>query len=243
MKAMILAAGLGTRLRPLTNDRPKALVELNGTSLLEHNLKRLASFGIQEFFINVHHFADKVEDYLKSNDNFGLKINISDERDMLLETGGGLKKVFHEHKLSEPLLVYNTDIITDLDIGQFIEQHLNSGADASLSVKNRKSSRYLLFDSSMQLGGWKHEEKDIFRWRKEELNNYKKLAFSGIHIIGPKFSDKFQKEDKFSVIETYLNNNDLNINGIEHHSVRFIDAGKHETLQAAGELMKQTKTR
>ena len=151
MKAMILAAGLGTRLRPLTNDRPKALVELNGISLLEHNLRRLSHFGIKEFFINVHHFADKVEAYLKSNNNFGLKIHISDEREMLLETGGGLKKVFHEHKLSEPLLVYNTDIITDLDIGEFIDNHLKSGADASLSVKTRTSSRYLLFDKNMQL--------------------------------------------------------------------------------------------
>lgn len=235
---MILAAGLGTRLRPLTNDRPKALVELNGMTLLEFTLRRLAFFGIDTFYINVHHFADKVESFLKSKNNFGYNIIISDERDGLLETGGGIKKVITEHQLQEDLLVYNTDIISDLDLSQFISIHKASGADASLSVKQRTSSRYLLFDNNNDLLGWKHEAKKLYKWRKSSDERYRTLAFSGIHIIGPKFIGAFQHEDKFSIIETYLNNKELLIKGIEHTNNQFVDAGKHETLPAAEALMK-----
>ena len=235
---MILAAGLGTRLRPLTNDRPKALVELNGITLLEFTLRRLAFFGIDTFYINVHHFADKVEAFLKSKNNFGYNIIISDERDGLLETGGGIKKVFTEHQIQEDLLVYNTDIISDLDLSKFISIHKAFGADASLSVKQRTSSRYLLFDNNNDLVGWKHEAKKLYKWRKSSEEIYRTLAFSGIHIIGPKFIGAFQHEDKFSIIETYLNNKELLIKGIEHTDNQFVDAGKHETLSAAEALMK-----
>lgn len=235
---MILAAGLGTRLRPLTNDRPKALVELNGITLLEFTIRRLALFGIDTFYINVHHFADKVESFLKSKNNFGYNIIISDERAGLLETGGGIKKVFTEHDLQEDLLVYNTDIISDLDLSQFISNHKASGADASLSVKNRTSSRYLLFDENNDLIGWNHDAKKLYKWRKSPPGTYRTLAFSGIHIIGARFAGTFQKDDKFSIIETYLNNEELIIKGIEHTNNQFVDAGKHETLSAAEALMK-----
>lgn len=235
---MILAAGLGTRLRPLTNDRPKALVELNGITLLEFSIRRLAFFGIDTFYINVHHFADKVEAFLKSKNNFGFNIIISDERDGLLETGGGIKKVFNEHNIKEDLLVYNTDIISDLDLSQFISIHKNSGADASLSVKQRTSSRYLLFNENNELLGWKHEVKNLYKWRKPADDILRSLAFSGIHIIGPKFAVAFQKEEKFSIIDTYLKNKELLIQGIEHSKNQFVDAGKHETLLAAEDLMK-----
>jgi MurNAc alpha-1-phosphate uridylyltransferase len=239
MNAMILAAGLGTRLRPLTNDRPKALVELNGITLLEFTIRRLAYFGIDTFYINVHHFADKVESFLESKENFGKNIFISDERSALLETGGGIKKVFKDHKLKGDLLVYNTDIISDLNIHEFIQEHKQSDADASLSVKKRNSSRHLLFDNNNELIGWKHNIKNEFKWRKSPAETFTSLAFSGIHIIGENFLHAFQTEDKFSIIDTYLNDSTLKIKGIEHSNFQFVDAGKHETLNSAEILMKK----
>jgi NDP-sugar pyrophosphorylase family protein len=239
MNAMILAAGLGTRLRPLTNDRPKALVELNGISLLEFTIRRLAFFGVDTFYINVHHYADKVEAFLKSNKNFGHQIILSDEREELLETGGGIKKVLLDHKPKGDLLIYNTDIVSDLNIKEFMAQHKSSGADASLSVKQRNSSRHLLFNENHELAGWKHNEKKESRWRKKPIKDYKALAFSGIHILGSEFINAITQEGKFSIIETYLNNKDLLIKGIEHSNWQFVDAGKHETLEEAAALMKE----
>src|SRR5579862_8740679 len=156
MKAMILAAGLGTRLRPLTNDRPKALVEIQGHTLLEITLKRLRSFGVSDVIVNVHHFADMVVDFLEANDQFGMHIEISKEEE-LLDTGGGLKKVgyFFQSQVENdgPFILHNVDVLSSIDLGKMLLQHDRSGALATLAVQQRKTSRYLLFDEQGQLCG------------------------------------------------------------------------------------------
>ena len=155
MKAMILAAGLGTRLRPLTDDRPKALVEVGGRTLLEITLARLREFGVREVIVNVHHFADMVLDYLKANQNFGMHIEVSRE-EVLLDTGGGLKKAANfflrdPASSGEPFILHNVDVISDIDLRRMIESHLESRALATLAVQERSSSRLLLFDDELQL--------------------------------------------------------------------------------------------
>ena len=161
MKAMILAAGLGTRLRPLTDDRPKALVEINGRTLLEITLTRLHAFGIQDVIINVHHFADMVVDYLRKNDNFGMRIEVSREEE-LLDTGGGLKKAayfFAENSSrpdssgEEPFMVHNVDVLSSIDLRRMVQFHNDNHSLATLAVRDRKTSRYLLFDDQLQLCG------------------------------------------------------------------------------------------
>ena len=157
MKAMVLAAGLGTRLRPLTDHKPKALVEVGGRTLLEITLCRLRGFGIREVIMNVHHFADAIRDYLKINNNFGMRIEISQE-DVLLDTGGGLKKAswfFLENsgRTNEPFLLHNVDVISTIDFGAMLRQHNESGALATLAVQKRETSRYLLFDGQSHLCG------------------------------------------------------------------------------------------
>ena len=157
MKAMILAAGLGTRLRPLTDDRPKALVEIDGRTMLEITLSRLRNFGVREVIINVHHFADMILDYLKANDNFGMRIEVSRE-DVLLDTGGGLKKAAYfflgdSCRSEEPFIVHNVDVLSTIDLRRMVQFHTENQALATLAVQDRKTSRYLLFDDQLQLCG------------------------------------------------------------------------------------------
>src|SRR5882672_2708293 len=207
MKAMILAAGLGTRLRPLTDTRPKALVEIAGRTLLEITLTRLRTFGISEVIINVHHFADMVIDYLKSNKNFGMRIEISRE-DVLLDTGGGLKKAawfFLEDSshLDEPFLLHNVDVISNIDLSRMLQFHKENQALATLAVQSRKTSRYLLFDKDDQLSGRRvgpDQEPEIVR----PSAHLDPLAFSGIHIISPRLLPMLTEEGIFSIIPSYL---------------------------------------
>jgi len=189
MKAMILAAGLGTRLKPLTDSRPKALVELSGRTLLEITLTRLRTFGITEFIINVHHFADQVLAYLKSHNNFGLRIEISRE-EVLLDTGGGLKKAawfFLEDpkNLYEPFLLHNVDVISTIDLSRMLHLHKENHALATLAVQSRDSGRQLLFNDRNELVGrraGRDQAPEIVR-RSDHLQP---LAFSGIHILSPR---------------------------------------------------------
>ena len=207
MKAMILAAGLGTRLRPLTNDRPKALVEIAGRTLLEITLSRLRNSGINDVIINVHHFAAKVVDYLRANRDFGMRIVISCE-DMLLDTGGGLKKAawfFSEKPESsnEPFLLHNVDVLSTIDLRRMVDFHAKRNALATLAVQSRKTSRYLLFDSSMKLCGRRSGEDG-----KPELvraaSDVTAFAFSGIHVLSPKLFSLLSEEGAFSIITSYL---------------------------------------
>jgi NDP-sugar pyrophosphorylase family protein len=207
MKAMVLAAGLGTRLRPLTNDRPKALVEIAGRTLLEITLTRLRSFGVTEVIVNVHHFADQMIDYLRTNQNFGMRIEISHEEDELLDTGGGLKKAawfFLEDSRSadEPFILHNVDVLTTIPLDRMIEFHKQNNALATLAMQDRKTSRYLLFDEQDELRGRKSEGKDaeIVRPAKQT----QAFAFSGIHVISPRLLPMLTENGAFSIITSYL---------------------------------------
>jgi len=205
MKAMILAAGLGTRLRPLTNDRPKALVEVAGRTLLEITLRRLASFGIREVIVNVHHFADIVVDYLKSNGNFGMRVEISRE-DVLLDTGGGLKKAawfFLDDGAKEPFVLHNVDVISTIDLQQMVRFHQENEALATLAVQHRETSRYLLFDQDNQLCG-RRAGRDGAVEMVRPAKQLQALAFSGIHVISPRFLKMITEDGVFSIITTYL---------------------------------------
>jgi mannose-1-phosphate guanylyltransferase len=205
MKAMILAAGLGTRLRPLTNDRPKALVEVKGRTLLEITIRRLESFGIREFIVNVHHFADMVVEYLEKNDNFGMRIEISRE-DVLLDTGGGLKKAgwffLEDGSQEQPFILHNVDVISSIDLARMTDFHRRTGALATLAMQDRPTSRYLLFDGAGQLCGRKKgDAKPEMARACAETNT---LAFSGVHVISPRFLNMLTEDGIFSVIDSYL---------------------------------------
>jgi NDP-sugar pyrophosphorylase family protein len=207
MKAMILAAGLGTRLRPLTDDRPKALVEVAGRTLLEITLERLRAFEIREVIINVHHFADKVLDYLKTKKNFGMHIEVSRE-DVLLDTGGGLKKAAYffledPGALDVPFILHNVDVISTIDLGRMIQSHTENHALATLAVQNRKTSRYLLFDEQLQLCG-RRSAPDLKNEIVRPPQNLQPLAFSGIHVLSPRLLNMITEEGTFSIIATYL---------------------------------------
>jgi NDP-sugar pyrophosphorylase family protein len=207
VKAMILAAGLGTRLRPLTNDRPKALVEVGDRTMLEITLSRLRAFGIREVIINIHYFADMIVEYLKKNDNFGMHIEISREN-VLLDTGGGLKKAADfflkdQRDRETPFVLHNVDVISTLDLSRMAEFHRKSQALATLAVQDRETSRYLLFDERHQLCGRRTGQD-----QKDELVGPSKpaeaLAFSGIHIISPRIFDLMLENGIFSIVTAYL---------------------------------------
>jgi NDP-sugar pyrophosphorylase family protein len=203
MKAMILAAGLGTRLRPLTNDRPKALVEVAGQTLLEITLRRLRDAGIREVIVNVHHFADKVVDCLNKNDDFGMRVEISRE-DVLLDTGGGLKKAGWFFSGDEaPFILHNVDVISTIDLTRMVRVHRERAALATLAVQDRETSRYLLFDEQNRLCGRKSK-----RDGKEKIvrsaDSVLALAFSGIHIISPRLLEMLTEDGAFSIINSYL---------------------------------------
>ena len=229
MKAMILAAGLGTRLKPLTDTRPKALVELSGRTLLEITLTRLRTFGVAEVIINVHHFADQVIDYLKSRKNFGMRIEISRE-EVLLDTGGGLKKAawfFLEDpkNLDEPFLLHNVDVLSTIDFRAMLQSHTEHRALATLAVQSRESSRQLLFDDHNQLRGRRigrdskpelvsspagnchserSEESAFSESQPTASQPFHPLAFSGIHILSPRLLPMLTEEGVFSIIDSYL---------------------------------------
>ncbi len=204
MKAMILAAGLGTRLRPLTDDRPKALVEVAGQTLLEITLRRLRESGIREVIVNIHHFPDMIATYLQKNANFGMHIEISRE-DILLDTGGGLKKAawFFLDQSNEPFLLHNVDVLSSIDFARMLESHCEHNALATLAVQNRETSRYLLFDENDELCGRKasrNQPDEIVR----STPHPQPLAFAGLHIISPRLLTLMTEEGVFSIINVYL---------------------------------------
>jgi NDP-sugar pyrophosphorylase family protein len=207
MKAMILAAGLGARLRPLTDDRPKALVEIAGRTLLEITLSRLRAFGICEVMINVHHFAPMILEYLKKNDNFGMRIEVSRE-EVLLDTGGGLKKAagfFLEDSncFEKPFIVHNVDVISTIDLARMVQFHTENKALATLAVQDRETFRYLLFDEQLQLCG-RRFGRDAKNECVRSSPQAQALAFSGIHVISPRLFGMMTEEGAFSIITCYL---------------------------------------
>lgn len=242
MKAMLLAAGLGTRLRPLTDDRPKALVEVAGRTLLEITLTRLRSIGANQAIVNVHHFSDMVCAYLQAHNNFGMQVEVSREDDSLLDTGGGLKKAAHfflDDASDDPFLVHNVDVISTIDLNRLLNTHRESGALATLAVHDRKSSRYLLFDELLQLCGRKagvDQPVEVVR----QSPFLQPLAFSGIQAISPRFLRMMDDEGAFSIIAAYLKlaAKGKLIRGFRADEYYWRDLGRPESLAQAAEDLK-----
>ncbi len=236
---MILAAGLGTRLKPFTDSHPKALAVVNGKTILQRNIEFLAKFGITDIIINVHHFANEIIEFLDRNKNFGSNITISDESDEVLETGGGLKKAAWFFEADDaPFVVMNVDVLTDIHLKAMIEQHNKLKPLATLAVTNRHTSRYFLFDEVDLLCGWKNiktGEQKISR----EASGYIQKAFSGIHLISPKIFSLMHMEGKFSMVDLYL---ELaithSIGAFDHNNSKFIDVGKPESIVKAESLFR-----
>ena len=242
MKAMIFAAGLGTRLKPLTDHMPKALVPVAGKPMLEHVIGKLKAAGFNEIVINVHHFANQIIDFLKEKNNFGIQIWISDETEELLDTGGGIKKT--AHFFDEPFLVHNADILSNVDLRTLYEHHLTSGNDATLLVSPRKTVRYLLFDKGNRLCGWVN--KDTLQTKPEgfvyQPEVQKEYAFGGIHIISPTLFNYMGDEwtGKFSIMDFYLKTCGIaKLGGYAKEDLQLIDIGKPDTLAKAEEFIRQ----
>ncbi|MFQ5823485.1 MAG: NDP-sugar synthase, partial [bacterium] len=202
MKAMILAAGLGTRLRPRTNTRPKALVEINQVPLLEIVLKRLVSAGVTEVIINVHHFANQIAEFLKAKANFGIRIELSYE-EQLLDTGGGIKKTSYFFDDAKSFFVHNVDILSDIDLNKMYRYHVSHGGLATLAVNKRETSRYLIFDEEEKLCGWKSLKQNINEIVRPPIGETKLLGFCGIHVISPLLFEKMTEQGAFSIITCY----------------------------------------
>ena len=239
VKAILFAAGLGTRLGEYTSDRPKALVNLNGKPLLQHAIEHLKKFGINDITINVFHFAEQIISFVAENNSFGISIHISDEREQLLDTGGGLKKAKELLIGTEPILIYNVDIISNLDLNEFLRYHLENRALATLAVRNRKTSRYLMFDYDLQLSGWKNFSNGETRISREgSFNNSQPFAFSGIHLIQPQLLDLITEEGKFPIMDLYLRLATQHpIKAYIDRSDLWMDLGKPDQLKAAELLL------
>lgn len=245
---MILAAGLGTRLRPLTDARPKALVEVAGRTLLEIALSRLNSFGIRDVIVNAHHFSGQIVEYLKANDNFGMRIDVSRE-EILLDTGGGLKKAAYfflrdPASSGEPFILHNVDVIGNIDLRRMAEFHAERRALATLAVQERSSSRYLLFDDDLQLCGRKSAAPQKTKDDKTEAHKtelvrpsprVRALAFCGIHVISPRIFPLMTEEGVFSIIAPYLRlaGRGENILGFRADEYRWRDLGRLDDLLQA----------
>ncbi|MBE6318567.1 MAG: nucleotidyltransferase family protein [Bacteroidales bacterium] len=239
MKAMIFAAGLGTRLRPLTNDRPKALVKVGGVVMLERVINRLKGHGIDEIVINIHHFGEKIIDFLKENNNFGINIHISDERDLLLDTGGGILKTKEWLDGNEPIIIHNADILTDFDLHKMVKQHIENDADATLLVADRKTARYFYIDDTNRLRGWTNISTGEVKPANYIANDTDKLrAFGGVHIVSPAIFNElksYSNEPKFSITPFYIDKcNDLKIMGYTPtEDYKWHDIGKIESIAIA----------
>lgn len=236
MKAMIFAAGLGTRLQPITLEKPKALVQIHDKTLLEIVIRKIINAGISQIIINVHHFAQHVIDFVKEQNNFGIDICFSDETSQLLDTGGGLKKASWFLDDNDPFLVYNVDILSDIDLIDLFHFHKKNNALASLAVKKRDTSRYLLFDEDFRLCAWenvKTGEKKIARNQPDLIP----FAFSGIHVIEPSIFKYIIETGRFSIIDVYLKlAKDHKIIGYNHSHSQWIDLGRKENLKEAEKI-------
>ena len=237
MKAMIFAAGMGTRLQPFTDNHPKALAQVNGVPLLERNIKYLQSYGINDFVINIHHFGGQILAFLAENDNFGANIEISNESDELLETGGGLLFARRFLENEKTFLIMNVDILTDLNITNFINIHELKGGMVTLAVSDRDSTRKLLFNDKMYLKGWKNLTTNkktvvggIFKLRE--------LAFSGVHCVNSEIFTKITRTGKFSIMDEYLDLMKEDIIIGYQHTANLIDVGKPESVAEAEKLFR-----
>ncbi|SFN55850.1 Nucleotidyl transferase [Algoriella xinjiangensis] len=234
---MIFAAGLGTRLKPFTENHPKALAVVNGKTLLQRNIEYLKSYGIDEIVINVHHFADQIIAFLEENNYFDISIEISDETDQVLETGGGLVKA--KANFTEDFLVINADILTDLNLAEFIKSHQENKALVTLAVSDRNSSRKLYFSDKNELKGWKNLNTNEEIKATDSLENLTELAFSGIHLISPTLFGHIHQHGKFSIMKVYMDlMQSQSIKGFDHSGGILIDVGRPESIIEAEEYFK-----
>lgn len=232
---MIFAAGLGTRFKPWTDRHPKALAVINGKSLLQRNIEYLQRYGIRKVVVNVHHFADQIENAIRENDGWGSEVRISDERSQVLETGGGLKQAA-PLLAGQRTLLLNVDILTDLDLGRLIRFHEAEQPLATLAVTGRSSSRQFLFNDTMTLCGWRNNQTGQERISRQESALQPK-AFSGIHLIEPGLPDLIEETGKFGIVDLYLRlATRETIKGFDHSGSRFIDVGKPEAVATAESL-------
>lgn len=240
MKAMIFAAGIGSRLRPLTDTMPKALVPVGDVPLLELALRRLIHFGFKEIIINIHHFGAQILDFLEAKHHFGVQIEISDERDMLLDTGGGLKKASWFLK-DQPFVLMNADVVTNIDLGALYQRHIDTGALATLAVRNRPSSRVFLFDDAGQLCGWRNSQTGMEKRSRDTHTTLHPWAFSGIQVIDPRFFAYFPEDHTiFSIIDTYLSAAKTEtIYAYPHDEDIWFDVGKPEQIAKAEAVLEQ----
>lgn len=233
MKAMIFAAGLGTRLYPITQSIPKALVKVNHKPLIEIVIQRLIRHGIKEIIVNLHHFSNQVINFIQEKNNFGIEIQFSDESGQLLDTGGGLKKASWFFDDGKPFIVHNVDVISDVDLGQMITFHAKAGALATLAVRKRSSSRYLYFDGNNNLCGWENT-KTTERVMVRPEENLQQYAFSGIQVIDPSIFNHIHQTGKFSIIDVYLKlAANFKIQAYDHSDSLWVDVGKPDSLQKA----------
>ena len=239
MKALILAAGLGTRLQPFTLHHPKALAVVNGKTLLQRNVEYLQQQGITELIVNVHHFPDQIINALETNNGWGSKISISDETDAVLETGGGLQKAAWYFEKEESFVVMNVDMLTTLPLTKMILQHESNNPLATLAITDRTSSRYLLFDANNKLCGWRNtatlEEKGaVVGYAENQKQVLAAKAFSGIHVINTQIFNLIEQQGKFSLIDVYMSLCDKHtIEGFNHSDSLLIDVGKPESILKA----------
>lgn len=242
MKALIFAAGLGTRLKPLTDTMPKAMVPVAGKPLLQHVIEKLKAVGFTEIIINVHHFAEQIVDFVRSNNSFGIRIEFSDEREKLLDTGGGIKKAAWFFDDGKPFLVHNVDILSDIDLRALYNAHLKNRSEATLVASERQTSRYLLFDDNNCLKGWINEKTGEKKSPLKDFNphNYHKLAFSGIHVINPSiFSLMNDFPDKFPIIDFYLSVcNQEKFCAYTPQNIRLLDVGKLDSIERAEQFLR-----
>lgn len=242
---MIFAAGLGSRLKPLTDTMPKALVSIAGRPMLEHVILKLKAAGFTEIVVNIHHFGEQILDFLKANGDFGVTIHISDERDFLLDTGGGIRKArpYFENS-SEPFLVHNVDILSDMNLRELYDYHLRHNEVATLLASRRKTSRYLLFDADSLLCGWINKDTRQIKpggfIYDESL--YQEYAFSGIHVLSPevfRLMDSPCWNGKFSIMDFYLSYcRENHFKGYLKEHLQLVDIGKPETLAKAEDFIK-----
>ena len=240
MRAMIFAAGLGTRLRPLTDLKPKALVEVAGKPMLEIVLLRLKKYGFNDVIINVHHFADQILSFLEENQNFEMNISISDEKDLLLDTGGGLKKARHFFADGRPFVVHNVDVLTDIDLGALYRFHCENNPLSTILVRHRRGSRFFLFDHKRQLCGWKNVKTDAQIIARRTSDPLEQIAFSCIHVIDPAIFNHMEESGVFSIIDVYLRlAKNHKILGFVDDESHWIDIGTPEKLEQADRLYRQ----
>ena len=237
MNAMIFAAGLGTRLRPLTNDRPKALVEVAGKTLLQHQIEKLKASGFDHIVVNIHHFGQQIIDFLDKHEHFGIDIRISDERELLLDTGGGIKAAIKLFDNDEPILIHNVDIISDIDLRELYALHHGV---ATLAINKRETSRYLLFDENNDMKGWTNIKTGEIKPSSLDKDGLSMFAFSGIHVVDKSIRNYLENivEPAFPIMDFYIKLcQQEQIHGIDVTGKQWVDCGKPEHLEKAKDII------